>query len=301
MSNMTVLYHANCPDGHASAFACWQQFGNDATYIPVFYSQEPPSIPDDHNIYIVDFSYDEATLKRLLAARIGRRGRGEAVLTILDHHASASRALASLIVQALPGMDIHFDMDECGATLTWKWFHRHADDDAERLEQALPPFFRYVRDRDLWQWKLPDSKPISLAYWALDKSDFLHIEQFAQDLDDAEGCHRIVMQGQAMEAYAAALVKEQAARCFWGEIGGYYVPIVNATTLFSEVGDYLCTAFPAAAFCAYFMVRKDGQWQWGLRGHGKIDLSVVAEQYGGGGHPNASGFVHPPGFPLLQV
>ena len=32
------------------------------------------------------------------------------------------------------------------------------------------------------------------------------------------------------------------------------------------------------------------QRQWGLRGRGKVDLSIVAKQYGGG-HHDASGFV----------
>ena len=33
------------------------------------------------------------------------------------------------------------------------------------------------------------------------------------------------------------------------------------------------------------------QRQWGLRGRGKVDLSIVAKQYGGGGHHDAAGFV----------
>jgi len=39
------------------------------------------------------------------------------------------------------------------------------------------------------------------------------------------------------------------------------------------------------------MNRGDRQRQWGLRGRGAGDLSRVAEQYGGGGHANAAGFV----------
>ena len=32
----TVLYHANCPDGYAAAFACWQHFGDDAQYLHIW-------------------------------------------------------------------------------------------------------------------------------------------------------------------------------------------------------------------------------------------------------------------------
>lgn len=296
--NTTVLFHANCPDGHAAAFACWKVFGTEAQYLPVSYGQPCPDVPAEHNLYIVDFSYPEDTLKALLAARIGRRGRGEHVVTVLDHHASAQRDLLALQRQELPGLAICFDMEESGATLTWKWLQTrgylpepsHQPDVWAAVEDAMPTFFKYVRDRDLWRWKLPDSKPVSLAYWSVDKTDFLAIEQFAQDLGEAEGYHRIVTEGQAMQRYADILVHEQARRATLGVLGGYTVPIVNATTLFSEVGDYLCTTRPEIMFCAYYFDRQDGQRQWGLRGHGKVDLSVVAKQMGGGGHFSAAGF-----------
>jgi nanoRNase/pAp phosphatase (c-di-AMP/oligoRNAs hydrolase) len=153
----------------------------------------------------------------------------------------------------------------------------------------MPRFFHYVRDRDLWHWHLPDSKAISLVYWAIPK-DWLSLAQFAQDLDEAEGYHTLVTQGEAMQQYAEALVQEQAARSTWGILGGYHVPIVNTTTLFSEVGEALCRLHEESAFAAYFFLRADGKKQWGLRGHGKVDLSVLAKEYGGGGHPNSAGF-----------
>lgn len=290
----TVLYHGNCPDGHAAAFACWQQFGNEAQYLPVFYGQPVPEIPAEHTVYIVDFSYSERELKALLFQRIGHRTRQQPIVIVLDHHASAQRDLSSLQQQELPGLFIHFDLEECGASLVWKYFNGF--DSIEKPDfKPLPTFFQYVRDRDLWQWKLPDSKAISLAYWVIDK-DMLSIEQFAQDLDEAKACHRIITQGTAMQRYADALVKEQAARAVYGNIGGYPVPIVNATTLFSEVGDYLCQHGTSLVpepplFVAYYFDRTDGKRQWGLRSRVDFDCSVVAKQYGGGGHPGAAGFV----------
>lgn len=291
----TVLFHCHCPDGHASAFACWQRFGDEARYIPVAYGEPCPEIDDDHNVYIVDFSYPAETLQRLLAARIGRRTRAGAVVTVIDHHASAEQDLLPLARQQLPGLLILFDMRESGASLTWKYLRTAPDElaylgESQELEQRLPTFFKYVRDRDLWQWQLPDSKAVSLAYWALDK-DFLNIEQFAQNLDDAEGYHRIVTEGTAMQRYADALVKEQAARATVGTIGGYLVPIVNATTLFSEVGDYLCTTHPEIPFCAYYFFRDANTVQWGLRSRNDVDVSVIAKQFQGGGHKQAAGFV----------
>ena len=158
----------------------------------------------------------------------------------------------------------------------------------------MPSFFHYVRDRDNWQWRLPNSRAISLAYWAIDK-DFPSIAAFAQALDDADGVHRIVTEGEAMQRYANRLTVEQALRWRPGFIGGHSCLIVNATCLFSEVGDWLCHEFsqkpPGILFVAYYFDRDDGKRQWGLRGHGTIDLSIVAKGYGGGGHHDAAGFV----------
>lgn len=292
---ITILYHAQCPDGIAAAFACWQRFRDEAVYVPVSYGQPPPIIPEDHNVYIVDFSYPEETLKALLAVRIGHRKHDEYVVTVIDHHASAQRDLASLQAQELPGLSINFAMEESGASLTWKYLKNPRNYNPITMEQDLPPFFAYVRDRDLWQWYLPDSKAVSLAYRLvqhefLATGDFQRIAHFAEDLETAQGLYRIITEGTALERYAAVLVEEQAARAVEGVIGGYMVPIVNATTLFSEVGDYLCTTRLEIPFCAYYFDRDDKR-QWGLRGRGKVDLSVIAKAYGGGGHYNASGFI----------
>lgn len=302
MTTTTVLYHANCPDGYAAMFACWQRLKDAAQYLPVFYGQPLPyeQIPGDHDVYIVDFSYPSADLVALQQGRPLSHDRPdpERHIVVLDHHASAQRDLQALVQQRRERMHILFDLEESGATLTWKYFATRGDvpdpthqpDVWAAVEHQMPTFFKYVRDRDLWRWQLPDSKPISVAYWMIDK-DPLSIAQFAQDLEEADGYHRIVTEGTAMQRYADALVKEQAGRATHHVIGGHNVPLVNATTLFSEVGDYLCRMYAEAPFAAYYFDRKDGKRQWGLRSRGGFDCSLVAKAYGGGGHPGAAGFV----------
>ena len=93
-----------------------------------------------------------------------------------------------------------------------------------------------------------------------------------------------------MQRYADSLVQEQASRALDMTLAGYTVPVVNTTTLFSEVGDYLCRQRPEIPFAAYYFDRQDKR-QWGLRSRGACDCSVVAKQFGGGGHPGAAGFV----------
>ena len=169
--HISILYHHNCPDGLAAAFACWQRFKDSAQYLPVMYGQPCPEIPADHQVYIVDFSYDAETLVRLHHHHVAHGGD----VTVIDHHASAQRDLISLSRTKRPGLTILFNMQESGATLTWKYLRMGGwapqyDPEQDGLEYSMPIFFKYVRDRDLWRWALPDSKAISMAYWALDKA-----------------------------------------------------------------------------------------------------------------------------------
>lgn len=71
-------------------------------------------------------------------------------------------------------------------------------------------------------------------------------------------------------------------------IGGYRVPVANLPyTLTSDAGHDLANGKPFAACywdtpegrCFSLRSREDG-----------VDVSLVAKQYGGGGHRNASGF-----------
>jgi oligoribonuclease NrnB/cAMP/cGMP phosphodiesterase (DHH superfamily) len=291
----TVLYHDSCLIGFGAAFACWQVFGEDAQYVPVSYGQAIPDIPLDHTTYIVDFSYPADTLRAFLAERIHHRRGHQPQVIVLDHHASAERELSPLIREELPGLVIVFNQEESGATLTWKYLYASDVPLAKAmkdpwLEEQLPRFFRLLRDRALWQWRMPHSHEISLVTWSLPRefAAWQDLQQAVEE-DSSVSYHEIVQQGMAIKRYADVLVKDQAERAFIGTLGGYEVPIVNTSTLCSEVGDYLCTTHPDIPFCAYFFDRPDKR-QWGLRGRGKVDLSVIAQSLGGGGHAHAAGF-----------
>ncbi|MFQ3615868.1 MAG: hypothetical protein SNJ57_09305 [Cyanobacteriota bacterium] len=62
--------------------------------------------------------------------------------------------LRQLYVELLSGkLVINLDLDRSGAAIAWEHFH---NDD-------VPDLIRYVEDRDLWRWKLPDSEAVSEA------------------------------------------------------------------------------------------------------------------------------------------
>lgn len=68
---------------------------------------------------------------------------------------------------------------------------------------------------------------------------------------------------------------------------------VNATVHQSEIGEELAKNRP---FSVTYRDRKDGKREYSLRSRdGGLDVSVIAKQFGGGGHPQAAGFELPIG------
>ncbi len=303
-----VLYHSQCPDGMGAAFAAWLRLQDDATYIPVSYGQSVPDIEAGSIVYIVDFSYPRDVLIHLYENVCNK-------LVVLDHHATAEKALAGLSFCT-------FDMNKSGAVLACEYFHG----DAIKCEVGqLGEFFAYLQDRDLWQFKLPQSREVSMA-----------LRSYPMDFKTWSNISGLVVQGQIYEMPGICIdnLKKEGVACRrlteqqvenmakhhrWGyfdprsksirfteklEPGGngdpmvpahvFIMPVANATVFFSEVGEKLLEMFPAMECAAYYLDRNDGKRQWGLRSRKTFDCATaIAQPFGGGGHAQAAGFVQP--------
>lgn len=257
-----VIYHANCYDGFGAAWAAWTRLGSGATYIPAFHNTEPPDFPKDAHVVIVDFSYPRKKILEL--------NKRVASLAILDHHKTAQDDLDDLPFAI-------FDMDHSGAWLSWEYFRPHVDP---------PELIEYLEDRDLWRFDLPKSKEVSAALQAY-PFEFGVWEELSHDIN------RLKNEGEAVLRFKNQMVKTVCENARWLDVGGYKIPVANTSVFFSEVGDVLCKMHPKAPFAGYYLDRKDGKRQWGIRSIGEFDVSVVAKKMGGGGHKNASGFEGP--------
>lgn len=255
-----VLYHGSCADGFGAAWAAWLALGDAATYIAVHYGHPvPTAVEDGSDVLIVDFSYPRAVLEEL-------RGRVRS-LVVLDHHSTAKADLA--------GLDYaRFDTSMSGAVLTWRHFFP---------TQLVPELIRYLQDRDLWQWLLPESKEVSAAL-RLYPFDFKVWLELAENIDLLRQEGRVAL--RQVEQQARSLASKAVLR----DVGGYTVPVVNATTYISEVGHFLLELNPEAPFSASYFDGADGLRHWSLRARKDFDCSAVAKLFGGGGHPQASGF-----------
>ena len=251
-----VWYHANCADGFAAATAAWLVLGDKATYTPVRHGDPLPEIEASARVAIVDFAYPRESLLQL-AQQVEH-------LVVLDHHRSAAVDLEGLEFA-------HFDMDKSGARMAWEFWHP---------EEPFPEAFAYVEDRDLWRWRLPDSREVALALTQI---------PFDFQLWSRLNVEELKVVGRSLLGFQTSLIERAVKKAHWLELAGYRIPASNSCLFQSEVGDELCQKYPDAPFAAVYYNKGDSL-AWSLRSIGEFDVSRVAATFGGGGHRNAAGF-----------
>jgi oligoribonuclease NrnB/cAMP/cGMP phosphodiesterase (DHH superfamily) len=309
-----ILYHSNCADGFTAAWAAWLHFGDAAKYVPCHYGQPVYELEeDDGDVYLVDFSYKMAGMEALYARVLARGCR----LVVLDHHETALKELGGWLdmgvagemtltarnaessvttgVRLSPGaadtgegsLYINFDMEECGATLAWDFWH------AEEA-RARPNLLTYIKERDLGYFtgakgpRFDYVDQVAAAVETMEKDfkiwSYLAARVF-NNLDE------VLARGDGALALKNAIVKKAAEHAIpitlgYDEAKGF---AVNASAFFSEIAGELAK-LEGAQFGAVYFQRTDLVWQFSLRSQSGFKVNDLAVQYGGGGHPEAAGF-----------
>lgn len=254
------IYHANCDDGFGAAYAVWLRDGDSVTYQPAAYGDLPPDVTG-LDVAIVDFSYKRPILKEMAA-------KAKSIL-VLDHHKTAQADLADLS-NVHPNVIVEFDMERSGAVMAWQHFHPG---------QAIPKFFLYLQDRDLWTKQLPNVDEFTMALRSYPQKFGIWAGLLVDNLVD---------EGKAIHRYFRTLVEQAKKNKYSWNIAGHVVPVVNAPAfLASEVAGELAEGQP---FAGVYSQNDEFQF-WSLRSReGGLDVSEIAKLYGGGGHARAAGF-----------
>lgn len=270
MSKM-VIYHNNCYDGVTAAWVAYKALdpafegmNSDVEYVPCNYSDSPPDVKDKE-VYIIDFSFKRPILEEM-------RKQAES-LVILDHHKTAKDDL-----EDFPGAI--FDMNRSGAGIAWDYFFPSS---------PRPSLVNYVEDRDLWKFQLPNSK----AYTAFIQSFDIDLDTWINEVSQqfSTMCSDTLEAGKSLLRMQDKYVKQICANAELKRIGEHIGPYVQTSILMSEVCDYLIKNYPGNyPFAFYSFKRKDGKTQYGLRSRSDFDVSIIAKQFGGGGHKQAAGF-----------
>lgn len=261
-----IIYHKDCLDGFGAALAAWKNYGDNADYIPAHYGDTPPDVTHK-TVYILDFSYPRDVLIKM--AKQANR------IVILDHHQTAEHDIRSLINDRI--IDGRFSTTESGAMMAWRYFQSSI---------PAPGLIEAIMDRDLWSFKLVQTRKITAALMTL-SMDFKLWDLF---LDD-DHLDELIQDGSAILQYQNACIdKAIGKKVERVELAGYTVPCINCTHLISEIGNELAMGHPFAVL--YFDTADERIFSLRSESNG-VDVSEIAKQFGGGGHKHAAGFKLP--------
>lgn len=264
--NILCIYHNNCLDGFAAAWAVRHALGEEVEFYKGIHQQQPPEVTD-RDVILVDFSYKNDVLRNMLQTASS--------ITILDHHVTAEKDLSALFNSGkIKGK---FDMYRSGAMLAWLWFNPGLQ---------VPKLIEYIQDRDLWLFKLAGTREINAALSSYPYDFLLWDKLMASKDDELEALKR---DGAAIERRLQKDINELiAAGVRRMTIGGYDVPVLNATSAYvSDAGHIMSLG---EAFAACYWDHPAGR-SFSLRSsEAGIDVAEVAKKYGGGGHAKAAGF-----------
>lgn len=261
MADKLCIYHKNCLDGFGAAYAVWKKFREDCEYLASSYNDPAPDVKGKE-VYLVDFSYKKQVIDKML--------QEAASVTILDHHKTA--------IEDLSDMNLNGVLDESrsGAVIAWEYFHP---------DKRIPDLLLFIQDRDLWKFKIYGTKAVTaglMTYpYEFDLWDKMIRVRLTADL--AKEGDAIIRKQEKDIAEIMALSPRKL------KIAGKIVPAVNASYMFaSDLGHILDKG---EAFAAIYNDVPEGRC-FSLRSdENGDDVSIVAKQYGGGGHRHASGFI----------
>lgn len=280
MEKIYVLHHDD-NDGYASALALYQIYEDGATYIPVQYGQKFPDIEIDKNttVYIVDFSYDRATLENVHSK--------VKMLLVLDHHETAEEDL-----KGLPYAIYYNKM--AGATLCWVYFHPG---------KPIPYMFQLVEDYDLYKFLLKDTRSFNYGMKALgyDKD----LKKWVVVLNSQHVFGEVLSTGDVLKEEVDNRIKKFKDRKSYKicmDSNGLKFALYNTGELINELAESLYRDEELALdyTMSYFFTR-EGEVVFSLRSNkdnpsspkvntiAKELANSFGEDSSGGGHKNAAG------------
>ncbi|MFO1519491.1 MAG: DHHA1 domain-containing protein [bacterium] len=263
-NGIICFYHGNCVDGAAAAAVIKHKYPEAHCY-PLQHGDPIPVSVNGKTLFIVDFSFDEDTLKKL-------KEEAKEVFWY-DHHKTVLPVYESLKWGVI-------DLNESGATLTWK---------EEFPGTPTPEILKYVKDKDIWEWKLPHSREINMA---LREREDIHDpagetwKKMIAGLSESE-FKRLVDLGDAVIKSQQLRIKNGARFGFEVDFHGHRTLAVNWSLESSEMGEHIYKDLDYEIALIFHYTGK--HWNFSLRSN-KVDVSRLASQHGGGGHAGAAGF-----------
>lgn len=196
---------------------------------------------------------------------------GETDTVIIDHHASSEKL-----------KDFHFtvhDISVCATLLTYRWLQKQGYDVTPYEEFAL-----CVNDVDMWHLKRSDSLKMSVLFnlMGLDRMEKRFLNEPYNGFSQTEEL-LISLEEERREAYINKAMRNMLT---FKDKHGQTFCAVFAESYSSELGNRIIQDGTAD----YVMLISAQTKRVSLRSRKEVDIRLIAEANGGGGHKNAAGF-----------
>jgi len=263
MKNIVVLYH-NDEDGFAGAWVAWKKFKNKAQYIQASYTNQTEANFNGKTVYMIDFCYNnKSKMEKIL--------KNNKKVIVIDHHIS-QREPAKISSENI------YSTKHSACVLAWNYFNP---------KKPVPKLLSYIEDMDLWKFKMRftreiiaslDTYPLRFTVW----------DKIVRDFQKASKIKKYVSEGRAIVKYQDTLIESLVENGIKIKIGGHKAVSVNSPILNSEIGHFIWENYPNTV--GLIWNSKNGRVKVSLRSSKNIDVSKIAQKFGGGGHKQASGF-----------
>lgn len=275
---LLVIYHGgDCRDGFCAAFLADRVFPN-AEYLAAQYGDPAPDVTGKQ-VLIVDFCYPLADMVTMQNSCMGN-------MVVIDHHKTAEPILKEFVAQCDLGRfgspHVIFDINHSGAMLAYEFLNPISGNKLTNLRWLV----QYVEDRDLWAWKLNESRPVNAAIRLYELKffdwSFLALVPFPE----------LVKTGTTILRRESQIIESHVRHAQRIVFDGYTVPCVNCTVdIVSEVCGELAKGHP---FAMTYFDTAEGFRVFSLRSDKdsdtSVDVSEIARHHGGGGHKHAASF-----------
>ena len=314
LNEILVISHGDCNDGTGAAWAINERYDGSIPLENFFLLKHGKleeqltkmgffeKLPTCRTLYVLDYSLPIAFLQRLLKEDIK--------IIEIDHHKTFwERAGTSLATEEYleefkqtGKYEYYFHNGMSGAVLTWLYAHRLDEEDFqtilekegeelyEYLDKEVPDCLLLIQDRDIWLWRHNESKAYCEAFFLYNRQP----SKLIADMDLDKHTERFITEGESLlwqkDIQLADLMKQ--ARDVAIEVDGKQVKgkFVSCSKFFtSELGNLLIRSEEDVKFA--IMVDFDKTfWKCGVRSTPDFDSTIIAKQFGGGGHAQACGF-----------
>ena len=270
--NIFIFYHSGCSDGSLGGAIADIFFSKYSDYkyaiYPLYYGEKIKVDCNNKTLIFIDIipCNKNNDLKKI--------SEEATEFIVLDHHEPNFKTLDGINISKRSQLD----NNRSGCMIAWDFFFG---------EIEPPEVVKYIQEGDLYRFELPGSREFVRAF---NSSIPPTIQERVKHIDDP--IDEYVKEGKVLLKYDKInfnnFMKYDCKDMAYGNDKGC---IINLHRMFaSNFSDYVLKLRKDIGFVICWSMSKSGNYKYSLRSKEGVDVSLIANDFGGGGHRQASGF-----------